>query len=132
MGQLMATAVSKECGWQKSADGKNARISFHDMAGKEIAVTLGADAVSNLLHVLLDATAITPRLQALEFKQRQTFSTNWHEIGNYPDSADVALTLHRPGGGHITFRIPRDMAEKLLQSLKTALHGAGVGTRRGS
>ncbi len=128
MDQLMATAVSKECVWKKSADGKNARISFHDTAGKEIAVTLDADAVSNLLRVVLDATAITPRLQALEFKQHQTFATSWHELGYYQDSADVALTLHRAGGGHVTFRVPHEMAEKLLQSLKTALHGASPST----
>jgi hypothetical protein len=122
MAEINAFEVTEVLGVQKTDDGRHMVVGFKTTTDQEVALALGADNVIDVVSDFLEATSIVPFKKGdfTALQGQAAFDVDWFQIGKIQDSDELALTLMR-GEGHITFRLPSQMAPKILETLEVAL-----------
>ncbi len=119
--QIAGIAVSEVVGWKEAEDKKHILVGIKDGAGGDFALAVTPDDAIKVVMSLLSAVGQSQNQRGQGTQEMISFQPEWFEIGKVRGSDALALSLYMPDKSALSFRLPKAMAERLLEVLGTAL-----------
>jgi hypothetical protein len=117
MTETQAMPVSEVLGTKLTNDRNNVLVGLKQPSNQEFALAIPNEQLGQFIAALIDATANFPLPKGSGEKAVQMLQPNWFEFWRIGDSTDYLFSLYMPSGGHISFRVPQAMAERLAETL---------------
>lgn len=120
--QIPAIVVEELLSSTSSDDGSH--ILFNLRIGQEATITIAIpfERAVDFMSLVSSATGDAGRLRTGDPNMKHTFPVEWWEIGSIPGNL-VIFSFRLPGGMVLSFRVHRDAADRMRETLATILRG---------
>jgi hypothetical protein len=119
MAETPAALVTDVLGWKLTEDKAHVLLGFRQPDGNDFVLALAHETLMKAITSLVSALSAFagPRLADGE---KLVLKTDWYEVGESADG-NFLVSFRVENGGSLGFLLTRVMAERLLQTLGTAL-----------
>ena len=118
MTTVAAVPVSKIEAGAISADGKVFAIKVMQPNGTELSLELPAGQLMALAEMAAVGHAQSRKLQHVDPNWRQYFKSTWFELSSDKATGLVILSLTFGAGGSLSFSLPDQMPQQILETLQ--------------
>ena len=120
MTETAAISIKEVLGIRPADEGSHMLVGLQSAAGEEVVLAIGQNEVMEIVSDFFQATSIVPFQKGAAAQGQDAIEVDAFELGKVQGSDDLSLTLLRETA-HVSFILPSDTAEKLLQALMAAV-----------
>ena len=131
MTDISAITIKRVEGYLIADDQKHAIVGVESEDGEKFGLAVTHDLLQSVINGFVAALGAFSKPK-LSTGQRLIIPTDWYEVGRLPNSDLLAITFRLGNGGAMSFAFDRLLAERLQETLSSALGTGPMAPPRGT